>query len=111
MRRKVFALVAVLALLACGAAYAATSAGSNKYTASVAAKAGGSAKKPAATSITEKFTVKNATSGQNAFPVTNIKTTLATVKVENAKAYPTCSSKQIAAAGNAKGWNLSLIHI
>jgi hypothetical protein len=105
MRRKIFALVAVLALVACGAAYAAAASGSNKYTASVTAKAGGSAKKPAATSVTEKFTVKNVTSGQNAYPVTNIKTTLAGVKVENAKAYPTCSSKQISAAGNGKGWN------
>jgi hypothetical protein len=106
MRRKVFVLAALMALVAiCGAAYAATSSAGNKYTASVSAKAKGSKSKPAATSVTEKFGVKNLKSGQNAYPVTNIKTTIGGIKVENASAYATCSASKINAAGNSKGWN------
>lgn len=103
MRRKVFVLVALLALMACGVAYA-SSGGPDVVAGSVTAKANGSAKKPAVTSVTEKFTIKNATSGDYAYPATNIKATIGNLKVENVKSYPTCTAAQVNADTNGE-WN------
>jgi hypothetical protein len=104
MRRKVFAFTALLALLACSVAYATTSAG-NKYAASISAAKSGTAHKPAPTSVTEKFTIKNAQSGHYAYPAININTVIGNIKVEHTSSYPTCTASQINKAGNSKGWN------
>lgn len=102
MRRKVFAITALLALMACSIAYAAS--GPDHINASAVAKAKGSSRHPAVTSVTQKFTIKNAGKGY-AWPATNINVKMAGLKTENAKYYPKCTASDINKAGSTKGWN------
>lgn len=105
MRRKAFALVAVLALVACGAAYAATAG--NKYSASYTAKAKGSTKKPVATAMTEKLVVKAPSSSDRAgYPIKQIVSSISGLKAPNGAKFPECSASKINNAGTSSGkWN------
>ncbi len=99
MRRITIALVAVGALIATGVAYATTL---NSYTAAIKVSgSAGSAKAPAPIGQTVTLTAKP-TSGVNADPLTDIKTTLAGVKLTT-KGFATCSATTINTAKNDAG--------
>jgi hypothetical protein len=110
MRRKVFLLVAVLALVACGAAYAASSS-FDTVKGTIVAKANGSAKHPAGTGVTQTLNIGSNIKGQQyADPAVKIVATIGDTKYENqtqftkckAGSYSTCSSKSLVASGTVK---------
>jgi hypothetical protein len=99
MRRMLIAAVALGALIVTGVAYAASL---NTYTGSaVTAKGAGTAKKPVALTVTEKLSAKPV-SGANAFPLTDIKLTLAGAKLTT-KGFATCSASTVNSAQTDAG--------
>lgn len=104
MRRKAFALVAVLALVACGAAYAAT--GPDTFTSSVSAKATGSKHKPKPVKIVQTMKIKNKTAGNHAIPAVLVNVLTGDSKTHVKSSMPKCTAAKINAAGNNSGkWN------
>jgi hypothetical protein len=99
VRRILIAAIALAALVAAGAAYAATTA--NTYTArfSFNEKGAGTAKNPVAVGFSQTLTAANAVTGSRAAPLINIQVTLPGLKA-NPKYFATCSAAKILAAKN-----------
>jgi hypothetical protein len=93
MRRKVIAITALVCLVVAGSAFAATAF--NHYGASFKFSGpAGSKKKPAAVSYTLTYSAASTTSGNRAWPLTDIKSTLDGVK-SNWKSFPKCTEAQM----------------
>jgi hypothetical protein len=110
MRRKVFLLVAVMALVACGAAYAASSS-FDTVKGTIVAKANGSAKKPAGTSVSQTLNIGSNIKGQKyADPAVKIVAMIGDTKYMDASQFAkckagsnkACSSKSLVASGTVK---------
>lgn len=96
MRRKVIALVALACLVSAGSAYATTAF--NHYSASFKfTGAAGSVHRPAKAGFTLHYTAANTTKGDRAYPLIDIKQTIAGIRT-NYRYFPTCTAKRISAS-------------